>query len=166
MATMAGDHSDAIDYDAFRVPALLLDGWVADQRGDDEAAALAYWRALELARRIGFDDHAAMALSGLGAGALARGDLGGAEELQRQSLALAEAADATWVVAHARVQLARIAAASGDPEAAERLYRDALEWSELERPHQARESLFIALAGTPADAARQGLAELPDRLVD
>jgi catechol-2,3-dioxygenase len=90
---------------------------------------------------------------------LAAGDLR-AEELQRQALATAEAADATWAAAHARVQLGRIAAASGDAEAAEGLYREVLDWSQLQRPHQARESLFVALVGSPETTALLGLAEL------
>ena len=122
----------------------------------------AYRRALELAGRIGFGDHAAFALAGLGAIALANGDLREAEELQRQALATAEAAQAPWVAAHARVQLARIAAGRGDADTAERLYRQVLEWSQIQRPHQARESLFVALAGSPATAALLGLAEIAD----
>ena len=136
-------------------PGLLLEAWVAERRGDGAAAVDAYRRALELAARIGFGDHAAFALSGLGTSALASGDLREAEELQRQALATAEAAEATLVAAHARVQLARIAAASGDADGAERLYRQVIEWSQLQRPHQARESLFVALAGNPAPPLRR-----------
>jgi hypothetical protein len=60
------------------------------------------------------------------------------------------------------VQLARIAAAVGDAAAAARMYRQVLEWSQRKRPHEARESLFLALAGSPASAAELGLAELGD----
>ena len=130
--------------------------------GNDAAAVDAYRRAFELAGRIGFGDHAAFALAGLGAIALADGDLRKAEELQRQALATAEAAQAPWVAAHARVQLARIAAAAGDADEADRLYREVLEWSTTQRPHQARESLFVALAGNPATAAERGLAEIAE----
>ncbi len=160
MAATVLRHSDAIEYDAFRVPGLLLEAWVAERRRDAAAAADGYRRALELGARIGFGDHAAFALSALGSSALANGDLREAEELQRQALASAEAADATWVAAQARVQLARIAAASGDAGGAERLYRQVLEWSRVARPHQARESLFLALAGSPASAALAGLEEI------
>ncbi len=160
MAAAVHRHSDAIGYDAFRVPALLLEAWVAVRRDDAAAAVDGYRRALELAARVGFGDHAAFALSELGSDALTSGDLREAEELQRQALATAEAAHASWVAAHARVQLARIAAAAGDAAAAERLYREVLEWSRMERPHQAREILFLALAGSPATAAELGLAEL------
>ncbi|HEV8460916.1 MAG TPA: BTAD domain-containing putative transcriptional regulator [Gaiellaceae bacterium] len=160
MATSIQRHADAIDYDAFRVPGLLLEAWVAERRDDPVAAVEGYRRALELSGRIGFGDHAAFALAGLGANALASGDLHGAEELQRQALATAEAAHATWAASHARLQLARIAAAAGDPAAAARLYQQVLEWSQTERPHEARESLFLALAGSPATAAELGLAEL------
>jgi tetratricopeptide (TPR) repeat protein len=153
-------HADAIEYDAFRVPGLLLEAWVAERRGEEATAVERYRRALELAGRIGFGDHAALALSALGANALATGDLDGAEELQRQALATAEAADATWAAAHARVQLGRIAAAGGDTDSAESLYREVLDWSQSQRPHQARESLFVALVGSPETAALLGLAEL------
>jgi hypothetical protein len=78
----------------------------------------------------------------------------------RRALATAEAAAAAVPAAHARVQLARIAAAAGDVDTARGLYREVLEWSRLERPHQARESLFLALADSPATAAELGLAEL------
>ena len=153
MAAVVRRHSDAIGYDAFRVPGLLLEAWVAERRKDSAAAVEAYRGALELAGRVGFGDHAAFALAGLGSDALARGDLGEAEELLRQALAPAEAARAPWVVAHARVQLGRNAAAAGDADGAERLYREVLDWSPTQRPHQARESLFLALAGSPAAAA-------------
>jgi tetratricopeptide (TPR) repeat protein len=160
MATAAHRHSDAIDYDAFRLPALLLDAWAAERRDDAAVAVDAYRRALELAGRIGFGDHAAFALSGLGSIARVGGDLREAEELQRQALATAEAAGATWAAAHVRVELARIAAAAGDGDGAESLYRRVLEWSETQRPHQWRESLFLALAGSPGAAAELGLAQL------
>ena len=160
MAAAVRRHSDAIEYDAFRVPGLLLEAWVAQRAGDGAAAVDAYRRALELATRVEFGDHAAFALSGIGSEAFVRGALREAEELQRQALATAEAAHATWAAAHARVQLARIAAAAGDAATAEQLYRQVVEWSRAARPHQARESLFLALAGSPATAAELGLAEL------
>jgi tetratricopeptide (TPR) repeat protein len=161
-AAAARRHSDAIGYDAFLVPALLLEAWVAERGEDRTAAAEGYRRALELAGRIGFGDHAAFALVALGSSALTRGDLQEAEELQQQAVATAEAAEAPLVAAHARVQLGRIAAAAGAADSAERLYQQVLEWSETERRHQARESLFLALAGNPATAALLGLAELAE----
>jgi predicted ATPase/DNA-binding SARP family transcriptional activator len=162
MGAMVLRHSDAIEYDAFRVPGLLLEAWVAERQRDGAAAVDGYRRAHELGARIEFGDHAAFALSALGSSALANGGLREAEELQQQALATAEAADATWVAAHARVQLARIAAATGDADGAESLYRRVLEWAQLKRPHEARESLFLALAGSPATAALLGLAELAE----
>jgi predicted ATPase/DNA-binding SARP family transcriptional activator len=155
-------HSDAIGYDAFRVPGLLLEAWVAERHDDRAVAVDAYRRALELAGRVGFGDHAAFALSGLGANALACGELDKADDLQRQAVATAEAAEASWAAAHARVHLARNAAAAGDTDAAERQYRQVLEWSQTQRPHQARESLFLALAGSPATAALLGLADIAE----
>jgi predicted ATPase/DNA-binding SARP family transcriptional activator len=150
------------DYDVGAVPAALLEAWLAERRGDAEAAAAAYRRALARSERAGFADHAAFALSALGSNAFASGDLHEAAELQRQALATADAADATWVAAHARVQLGRIAAATGDAASAESLYRRVLEWSQHQRLHQARESLFMALAGSPATEAQLALAELTE----
>jgi predicted ATPase/DNA-binding SARP family transcriptional activator len=160
MAAAARRNSEATGYDAFLVPALLLEAWVAERRQDGASAVDAYERAIELAGPVGFGDHAAFALAGLGSTAFARGEPSEAEELQRQALAAAEAAEAPLVAAHARVQLARLAAASGDAGGAERLYREVVEWSQLPRPHQARESLFLALAGSPAAAAARGLEEI------
>ena len=162
MVTAIRRHSDAIAYDAFRVAGLLLEAWVAEQRGDLAAATEAYGPAVELSRRVGFDDHAAFALAGLGANALARGGLDEAEELERRAVEAAEAAHAPWVAAHACAQLGRVAAAAGDAEGAERLYREVLAWSETPRPHHARESLFVALAGSPGTAALLGLADLAE----
>jgi len=160
VAAMAADahrHSDASGFDAFRVPAMLLDAWVAERREDGDAAD-AYARALDLSGRTGFADHAAFALSGLASRALASGDLRRAEALERRALATAEAAHAAWAAAHARVGLGRILAAGGDADTAARLYRNVLEWSNAPRPHGPRESLFLALAGDPAAAAAAGLA--------
>jgi predicted ATPase/DNA-binding SARP family transcriptional activator len=164
IATAAALTAEAVrlhhDYDIGAVPAALLEASLAERGGDTQAAATAYRRALERSERAGFADHAAFALSGIGSNALADGDLREAEELQRQALVTAEAAHATWAAAHARVQLARTAAAAGDAATAERLYRQVLDWSRTQRPHQAREGLFLALAGSPATAAELGLAEL------
>jgi tetratricopeptide (TPR) repeat protein len=90
------------------------------------------------------------------------GDPRQAEELFRRALTAADAANAAWVTAYARVQHGRVLAAAGDAESAERLYRSALEWSERPRPHRARESLFLLLAGSPGSAALLALAELAD----
>ena len=165
VAAMAADahrHAEASGFDAFRVPAMLLDAWVAERRNDGDAATDAYGRALELADRTGFADHAAFALSGLASGALASGDLARAEELERRALATAEAARAAWAAAHARVELGRILAMAGDTDTADRLYRNVLAWSELPRQHGPRESLFVALAEDPGAAAAAGLAALGD----
>jgi tetratricopeptide (TPR) repeat protein len=163
VAAMAADahrHAEAIGFDAFRVPAMLLDAWVAEGRNDGDAAADAYRRALDLAGSAGFTDHVAFALSGLASCALARGDVRHAEELQRRALATAEGARAEWAAAHARVELGRILTAVGDTDTAARLYRDVLEWADTPRPHGARESLFLAIAEDPGTAARAGLDDL------
>lgn len=160
MTAVINRHADAIDYDAFRVPGLLLEAWVAERRADHATAAEAYRRALGLSARIGFGDHAAFALAELGSIALAAGDMREAEELERQALATADAAHATWPAAHARVKLAHIATAAGDAAEAARLHRQVLEWSQAQRPHEARESLFLALGGDPAAASQLGLAGL------
>jgi predicted ATPase/DNA-binding SARP family transcriptional activator len=162
MAARMSSHSEAMGFDAYQVPATLLEAWVAERRRDGEAAVEAYGRALELAGRVGLPDHAAFALARLGSNARAGGDLVQAEELERRALVTAEAAQSAWVAAHARVELALVLAADGDVDTAERLYRNVLEWSEVERPRQAREVLFVTLAGSPGAAALLGLAEIAD----
>jgi predicted ATPase/DNA-binding SARP family transcriptional activator len=161
VAAMAADahrHADAIGFDAFQVPAMLLDAWVAERHNDGDAATDAYRRALDLAGNAGFADHVAFSLSGLASCALARGDVRHAEELQRRALATAKAARAEWAAAHARVELGRILAAAGDTETAAKLYRNVLEWSKRPRRHGPRESIFLALAEDPGAAAAAGLA--------
>ena len=160
MATDAHRHAEAIGFDAFRVPAMLLDAWVAEQRNDGDAATDAYERALELADRTGFADHASFALAGLASRALASGDLAPRRRAERRALATAEAARAAWAAAHARVEFGHILATAGDTDTAERLYRNVLAWSELPRQHGPRESLFMALAEDPGAAAAAGLAAL------
>jgi len=163
VATMAAEayrQADAIGFEAFQVPAAVLEAWVREQWNDLEGAVEAYQRALELAGRIGFSDHASFAIARLGANAFATGDRRHAEELERRALATAEGADSQWVAAHARVQLARILEADGDSDTAERLYRSVLEWSEAPRPHKSRESLFVVLADDPGTAALTGLADI------
>jgi predicted ATPase/DNA-binding SARP family transcriptional activator len=163
VATMTAEirrHSEAIGYDAFEVPAMLLEAWVAERRNERAAAEDAYGRALELAGRIGFADHASFALARLGSNAFSSGDLHHAEEFSKRALAAAEAASTPWLAAHARVQLARVLEAAGDADTAETLYRSVVEWSQTPRPRQVRESLFVGLAGSPGAAALRGLARL------
>ena len=155
-------HSEAIGYDAFQPPAVMFEAWVAERRSDREEAEKAYRRLLEVSRRAGFRDHASFALSGLGSIAFADGDLRHAEGLFRRALAAVEADPTSWHVAHARVRLAAVLAAAGDTHTAERLYQNVVEWSERPRPHQARETQFIAVAGSPGAAALHALAELAD----
>jgi tetratricopeptide (TPR) repeat protein len=163
MAAQAHRHAGAIAFDAFQVPALLLEAWVAERQSHNDAAAEAYQHAFALAGDAGFADHAAFALAGLGWAAFANGDLRTAEELEHRALAAAEAARSPWATAHARVRLARILAAAGHSDTAEELYREVLEWSDKPRPHEARESLFLALAEDPGAAALAGLDELGTR---
>jgi tetratricopeptide (TPR) repeat protein len=154
-------HSEAIGYDVFMVPAMLIEAWIAERRSEPGATDDAYRRALELAGRIGFADHVSFALAQLGSGALTRGDTRQAEELCRQALVTAEAASASWLAAHARVQLAHALEAAGDADNAETLYGTVVEWSsQTPRPRQVRESLFVELGGSPGAAALRGLAQL------
>ena len=92
------------DYDVGAVPAALLEGWLAEQRGDAPVAAAAYSRALAGSERAGFADHASFALTGLGSTAFGSGDIEEAEAHYRRALAVADAASASWLVAHAKAQ--------------------------------------------------------------
>jgi len=150
------------DYEVGAVPAALLEALLAERRGDAEAAAAAYRRALELSERAGFTDHASFALSGLASVAFANANFDEAEAQYRRALAVADAASASWLVAHVKARLAQVGAAVGDAESAASLYRSVVAWSREPRRHDAREALFIALVGSPATAALVGLAELAD----
>ena len=154
--------AEELGYDALQPPSVLFEAWLAERRGDRRAAADAYRRAFDVSNRIGFRDHASFALSGLGSVALAGGDVWTAEEFLRRALGAALYDPKGWLVAHARAQLAHALAANGDVETAEKLYRNVAEWSERQRPHRARETLFLALSGSPGAAALLGLAELAD----
>jgi predicted ATPase/DNA-binding SARP family transcriptional activator len=169
VAAMAAEvlrHEHAIGYAPFEVPGTLLQGWVATHRDDRPVAEQAYHRTLELADATGFADHAAFAFALLGSAAHAAGDLRRADLFLRQALAAAQAARASWVMAHARVELGHALAEGGDEASAERLYRAVMDWSSIPRPHGARETLFIALAGDPAPRALLGLADLAERRGD
>ena len=164
--TAAALTADAVrlnaDYDIGAIPAALLEASLAERRGDSETAVGAYGRALDRSRRAGFAEHASFALTGLGSVAFANGNLDEAEAHCRRALAVAEAASASWLVAHAKAWLAQALEAAGDREAAESLYRAVVAWSEEPRPHMAREALFVALAGSPGTRALLGLAELAE----
>jgi tetratricopeptide (TPR) repeat protein len=162
MTAEGGRNAEEIGYEALQPPSVLFEAWVAQQRDDREAAADAYRRAFEVSSRVGFRDHASFALTGLGSVAHAGGDLQTAAEFFRRALGAALYDPKGWLVVHARAQLARVLAAAGDVETAERLYRSVVEWSERKRARQARETLFLALAGSPGVAALVGLAELAD----
>jgi predicted ATPase/DNA-binding SARP family transcriptional activator len=153
------------DYDVGAIPAALLEARLAEQRGNAEAAAAAYRRALERSERAGFTDHAAFALTGLGSIAFATGDLDTAEAHYRRALAVANAVSHSWLVAHTRARLAKLLERRGDAEGAAMLYRAVIKWSHQPRRHDAREALFIALAGSPTEVAllAAGTLESDDR---
>jgi hypothetical protein len=92
-------------------------------------------------------------LTGLGSIAFANGDLDVADAHYRRALAVANAVSHSWLVAHTRARLAQVLERRGDAEGATMLYRAVIEWSNQPRRHDAREALFIALAGSPAEVA-------------
>ena len=124
MAAMARRRADAIGYDAFRVPALLLEAWVSERRQDAGGAAEAYRAAAELADASGStttprSPSRARRRSRSPAVSCAR-----PEELARRHSRRPRPQERSWPAALARVQLARCAAAAGDAETAEQLYRE------------------------------------------
>ena len=144
-------HSDAIGYDAFRVPGAAARGVgrgaARGQRGGGRRPTGARSSSPE---RSGSATTRRSRSPGSARTRSRTAICGEAEELQRQALADAEAAHATWV-APTRASSSRASLRRPEmPPTAERLYRQVLEWSQTQRPHQARESLFVALAGSPA----------------
>jgi tetratricopeptide (TPR) repeat protein len=162
LSANAASHSQAIDYLPGLLPATMLRAWATEQRGESAATTDAWRRVFELSNQTRFADHAAFALARMGCNVLADGAPRQAEELLRRALAAADAARAPWVTAYARVQLGRLFGATGDTDTAERLYRQALDWSERPRPHRARESLQLMIAGSPGTGALLGLADLAE----
>jgi len=159
VATMTAEilrHSEAIGYDAFVAPAMLLEAWVAERRNEPGAAEDAYRRALELAGRIGLADHVSFALVRLGSNALARGDTRQAEELLSAGAGHGRGSLQARFAAHARVQLARVLEAADDADTAETLYRRVVEWSQTLRPRRVGEVLFVVLAGSPRGGGPAG----------
>ena len=150
---VVSSHAAAIGYEAFMVPAALLEAWLAERRGDGDGdvSEHAYRHALELSERVGFADHASFALAGLGSTAYARGDLDEAAAFLRRALAVAEDASLSWLAALARARLARVLEASGDVEAAQTLSRSASVAGPVS--HHGREALFVALADDAAPRA-------------
>jgi predicted ATPase len=145
------------DYDIGAIPAALLEARVAEHRDDGEAAAAAYRRALERSERAGFADHAAFALTGLGSIHFANDDLDGAEAQYRRALTVANSVSHSWLVAYTRARLAQVLERRGDADGASALRRAVSEWSRQPRRHDAREALFIALAGSPTELAAETL---------
>jgi predicted ATPase/DNA-binding SARP family transcriptional activator len=152
--------AEQLGYDAFVVPAILLEAWVAERTHQRDAAEAAYRAAAEVAARVEFRDHVAFALTRVAAAAFARGDLREAQELVMRAAAAAGPDPDSWAAADARVQLAALRAAAGDADGAAALYRGVLDWDLRPRAHLQRESLFVVLGGDPAGSARAGLAAL------
>jgi predicted ATPase/DNA-binding SARP family transcriptional activator len=145
------------DYDIGAIPAALLEARMAEQRGDGEAAAAAYRRALERSERAGFADHAAFALTGLGSICFTSDDLDAAEGHYRRALTVANSVSHSWLVAYTRARLAQVLERRGDHAGASALRGAVTDWSRQPRRHDAREALFIALAGNPTDLAAETL---------
>ena len=153
-------HADALGYDAFRAPVLLLEGWAAERRGDGAAAVEAYRHAFELAGRIGFGDHAAFALAAWERARSRTAICGTRRSSSVRRSRQRRKPTRRWSRLTRASTSAQIAAASGNADDAARLYREVVAWSKADRPHQARESLFVALGGNPATAAEHGLADV------
>ena len=163
MAAAIHRHSDAIGYDAFRVPGLLLEAWVAERRQDGAAAIEGYRRALELAGRVGFGEHAAFALAGLGSIAFAEGDLarGRGAPARRRWPPPRRPERRGPRPTQASSSPASLRGAETPPPPSGSTARSS-SGRRPQRPREARETLFAALADSPPTAALLGLAELAD----
>ena len=159
-AASLADESRALDYGPFVIFAVLLEAWAFGETGDEEARALRYREALELASQGGYVLYASLALRGLAEHASAAGDAGTAEELARRAVSEAEAGNAPWIAAHARIALAEALAAAGEPDAAYRTYEAVADWAEGGSPRESLELFFVPLLGSPGPKALLALAEL------
>jgi hypothetical protein len=146
VATMTAEilrHSEAIWYDAFVVPAMLLEACVAERRNDPGAAEDAYRRALELAGASALPttspspwSDSARTRSCARTRAKPRSSVGGRWPWPRRPRRRAS-------------PRMRACSSPGDADIAETLYGSVVEWSQTPRPRQVRELLFVVLAGSP-----------------
>ena len=144
------------------VPATLLEAWVAERRNDRDAAADAYRRALDVASRAGFADHARFRPVRARLHALSRAEICATPRSSSDARSHGRgSAHGAWAAAHARVELALHPRRGGRRRDARRsCTENVVEWSKRPRPHGPRETLFLALAEVPAAAARAGLDDL------
>ena len=140
------------DYDVGAVPAALLEGWLAEQRGDPLVATAAFRRALERSERAGFIEHASFALTGLGSIAFGSGD----SARPKRGIA-GRWGSPRWLRRlgrwRPRRRISQVLESPGDAEDAATL-SGVLAGASSRDPTRAR-ALFFALAGHPATAAAE-----------
>ena len=128
----------------------LLAGWVAERQDRLDAASDQYRAALALTRPLGASPYVAFVLGLLGRVALRAGDLQQARSLQDEAAAMVDPTRSPWFAAFAHHHLAATLRHAGEPDAAERLYRQAIAESPPAGSRFAQELLFVVLGGSPA----------------
>jgi predicted ATPase/DNA-binding SARP family transcriptional activator len=159
-AAALATHARALGYDAWLGTAMLFQAWAAGNSGDHRAEADGYRDVLSAFA----DNHSlsSMALARQADSALASGDAETAHLLARRAVTEAKHAHSAWLVAHARIALARAVAATGDVPNARSIYELVAAWAQGERTHERIELFFAQLVGSPGSRALLALAELAE----
>jgi hypothetical protein len=109
--------------------------------------------AVESAHELGLAHYISFALTQVGRTAALAGDLPQAEAALVEAIDTAERAGAGWFAAFARVALAGVRRAQGDPSAADALLRQVVEWSHGPIAGAGRVTFFRRLGGDPVAMA-------------
>jgi predicted ATPase/DNA-binding SARP family transcriptional activator len=148
-----------IRYDLFEAWSRLLAAWIAERRGDLETAVAECRAALESLRRLGLSHYVAFALSVIGRLAMRAGELDRARLLQSTAADVVDVAVSPWFASFTHHGLAVTLWRSGEVDAAETLFRQAL----AETPATGSEFaalFFIVVGGSPAAGSLLGLGAL------
>jgi tetratricopeptide (TPR) repeat protein len=149
-----------IQYDLFEGWSHLMDGWVAERRGDPERAEREYQRIVELTQGLGVGGHMAFGVVLLGRLAARGGQLERARWLQTEAATLVADGAAPWFAAFAHSALALTLWRLGDAGAAEALLRQAIAECPSGGSRFSQERFFSLFGGSPAGRAQVALGAL------
>jgi len=150
-----------IDYEPHRCWGHLVRAGLELARNDLGAATTECAAAVASARKLGLAHYLSFALTQSGRTAALAGDLLVAEAALAEAIDTADRAGAGWFGAFARVGLADVRRAQGDPEGAEALLRQVVEPSTGPIAGAGRVTFFRRLGGDPVATAAARLEHAP-----
>ncbi len=142
-----------------RAAALVALGGFLLLRNEAESAVPVLEEALELGRRLGLDEVAALALGRLGSVAAARADLGRARELTEEAVRLGREVGTRESLATLLSQAARVALGSRQTERAVDMYGECLRLCQAAGERWLRQRAIAPLAMALSDLGRHAEAQ-------